>query len=210
MQRQALFCLFLLFLVIPTLQVCGTSTCGSGGSCADASVCATCGTFAGLQSYFYTFDSLCYVNCPAQSYKDAGQGKCFRCSNTCNGCSGSNIDCITCAANNFRVIGSSQCTSTCGDGFYGDSNTFYCTACPQGCSLCSQPSNVECSACTSVAGTQYYRSSTSCVAICPPGTYGGISGSAPTCISCGGNCATCNGSPTFCLTCITGKKLVKG
>ncbi len=151
------------------------------------------------------------MNCPAQSYKDTGQGKCLPCSINCNGCSGSAINCITCQSNYFRVIGSNQCTDNCGNGFYGDSNTVYCTGCPQGCSLCSKPSSsVECAACTSVAGSQYYLSSTSCVAICPPGTYGGTGASGPTCVTCGGYCATCIGTATFCLTCSNSKKLAFG
>lgn len=203
--KASLIILILLTLLPSPTSSCDETVCGVGGTCTGTPTpCTTCGTLSGLQSYLYPTDTQCYVNCPANSYKDINGGTCTLCDGTCNGCSGSSTACKQCASSHFRVIGSSLCTTDCGGGFYGDKNTIQCTACPSGCSGCSMPtSTVECSACSSVAGTQYYLSSTSCVSICPSGEYGSTSGS-PSCQSCTAPCATCSGSATTCLTCSTG------
>ena len=62
-------------------------------------------------------------------------------------------------------------------------------------------STVECGSCTTVGGTQYYLSLTSCVSTCPSGFYG--DSTSKICTVCTSPCATCQGAATTCLTCST-------
>lgn len=204
--------------------IVGQNSCGScpDGQWADSSTtcalcspnCKTCSTSAstctacafsnlGYQLFLHS-DHICYQTCPNNYYGNTGNSQCASCAASCDGCFSSNTNCINCAINNFRVIGSNACTTNCGTGYYGETNTGLCTICPIGCVSCSETTSVvSCSQCTIVAGVQYYLDSGSCKAICPALSFGGFdTNSHPVCKSCDGSCATCNGTAsTNCLTC---------
>ena len=208
---RSIFIGFLLLLAcLPSAEAaCDTTVCGVGGTCQDPNTanttCTSCGTLAGLTSYLYPTNTTCLVNCPTDSWKNTGAGTCDLCDASCNGCSGSIITCLTCSGSYFRKIGSQECTNNCGTGFYGDSNTNHCTACPDGCATCSMPSTtVQCDSCGTVGGVQYYHSNsnTSCVSNCPSGEYG--DGSTFVCTVCSSPCATCQTTGSTCLSCSTG------
>lgn len=157
--KTTLFLLIGLIALLPCARaVCNDTACGIGGACtADPNVCTSCGTLTGLQSYLYPTDTKCYVNCPADSYKNTGNNSCVLCAASCSGCSNSSVTCISCAASNYRKINSYECTTSCGAGYYGDKNTIHCAACPSGCAACTMPTTtVTCSSCTTIGGTQYY------------------------------------------------------
>jgi hypothetical protein len=208
--KHAVFLLLIGLVCLPVvLGACDANVCGVGGNCQDPVSASTtcvvpCGTLSGLQSYLYPTDSKCYVNCPSDSFKNTAGGRCDLCDGSCNGCSGSALTCLSCAANYYRKIGSDECTNACGTGYYGDKLTVQCTVCPNGCATCSMPvSTISCASCTTVGGSQYYLSGTTCVANCPSGTFGDTS-SSPACTACTAPCATCSGSGTACLSCSTG------
>ena len=193
--------------IVQVHSVCNDTACGIGGTCTDPTsapnTCTACGTLTTLQSYLYPTDSLCYTNCPTDSWKNTGAGTCDLCDASCNMCSGAITTCLNCAATYYRIIGSQACTNDCGTGFYGDTGTVHCTVCIDGCATCSMPGGVfQCDTCGTVGGVQYYMSGTSCVSNCPSGMYG--DGSTIGCVSCSSPCATCSGTGTTCLTCATG------
>lgn len=173
--------------------------------------CLSCGIQSGAQSYLYT-DAKCYINCPSLTYKYSLSNTCVDCHASCNGCFDSATSCIACASIYFRVIGSTSCTQTCGIGYYGDTRTDTCTACPIGCAACSMDnSNVlTCSTCNSFAGVQYYLSNSSCLSLCASGTYQGLDTLTNnyTCIACTSPCKTCAGSATYCTSCLTNRLIV--
>ena len=117
-------------------------------------------------------------------------------------------NCLACANTYFRHIGLNSCTQTCGDGYYGESSTSLCTACPVGCSLCAKSgSTITCSACQAVAGVTYFSlNSNSCVSKCPSNQYGNSSNNQ--CTTCDNSCLTCSGGASNnCLTCPLNKYL---
>lgn len=212
--------------------IAGQNTCGNcpGGQWGDTATtcaycspnCKTCSLAAnnctacdfsslGYQLFLHT-DNICYESCPAGFFGNPGTKLCAACDGSCNGCVRSNTNCISCAGGHFRVIGSNACTNSCGSGLYGDTNTNLCTVCPIGCSACSMTnSTLSCSACSMVAGVQYYLdSSNNCVVRCSSLFFGGLNNvSQYACLGCEGTCATCNGTAaTNCLTC-TGTRYLK-
>jgi proprotein convertase subtilisin/kexin type 5 len=194
------------------------STCALCNSncltCATSSThCLSCGILSGAQSYLYS-DNICYINCPTATFKRISDNSCQDCDSSCNGCIDTTTNCIACStsgSNYFRVIGSTACTQNCGNGYYGDTGTLTCTACPIGCSLCSMTSSIlSCSKCNSFAGVQYYLSGNQCVSLCAVGTYQGIDSgnNLTTCINCTGSCSTCAGSGSYCTSCSSGNLIV--
>ena len=192
--------------------ITGTYTCGlcsvncktcSGGN---SSNCGSCGLASnGLQLFLYT-DSRCYSSCPNGFYGSTTNYQCTGCDSTCDGCTLSSTNCIKCASNKFRLIGSNQCGS-CPDGYYGYSITKLCTICPTGCTTCTSPS--ACAGCASVAGLNYYLLNGTCLQICPIKKFGDTSGAAPVCTDCPSTCISCTSS-SVCLTCETGNVLRYG
>lgn len=173
--------------------------------------CLTCGVKSGAQTYLYSTDSVCYINCPSGTFKKSTDNTCSSCDNSCSGCIDTSTYCISCATNYFRVIGSSACTQNCGSEYYGNSVTRTCTACPIGCSTCSMSgSTLSCSECTSFAGVQYYLQGSKCVSLCPAGTFQGTDTNSglTTCISCTLTCKNCAGSATYCTSCDSGHLIV--
>lgn len=104
---------------------------------------------------------------------------------TCEQCN-SNSNCQRCTSTNVA-----QCTS-CYGGNYLNSNSV-CVSCPDGCLECT--SQADCFACD----TGYVPQTTQTVF-----ATNGLSLSPMTCVACESPCATCNGNPKSCLSCVSG------
>ena len=169
-------------------------TCGSG----NATHCLTCGlSTKGIRLFKHT-DNYCYETCPTGFFGNSSTHVCDACDGTCDGCSLSATNCINCAANNYRQIGSNAC-GTCASGLYGDTTTKLCTVCPVGCLTCTSAS--VCASCKAVAGHNHYLSGSSCVEGCPAATFGTTNGTGfLVCEACAAPCATCTAAGV-CLTC---------
>ena len=81
------------------------------------------------------------------------------------------------------------CTTTCDNGYYGNSTTNLCVLCPSVCATCT--ASDTCQSCQSVNGVGYYLSSNTCVIQCPLGQYGKVSDY--TCQPCASGCLACYG-----------------
>jgi hypothetical protein len=143
---------------------------------------------------------------------------CLECSPLCLTCSASNISkCLTCRAQDNRILNSSTNTCDCNSGFMAVSNTSRCSSCHYTCLTCSAAnSNTACLTCEN---TTRVLTGTSCPcktgltdsgqALCYGTTCTALQyiDSTGACASCHYSCATCNITSTRCLTCGAGRTL---
>ena len=180
-----------------------------------ATHCDSCGIIDGIQYYKYS-DNLCYSVCPNGYYGESDSLNCKICDSSCDGCSIIATNCIKCKDSTYFIkVGSNQCTSDCGTGYYGNTNTGKCTVCPIGCNTCSMAANaITCSSCKLIAGINYYLYNGNCYSVCPQTVSNkaqyGITTNL-TCDLCDTSCKTCSGNlATNCLTCPANSYLIYG
>ena len=99
------------------------------------------------------------------------------------------------------------CVKSCGEGFYVDTVTNYCSHCHSTCLSCSGPGAEECLACEDLTNEQYLFHG-SCLAACPDGFTGEKGSNSRYCKSMCENgyyydapSAQCGVCPSSCLTC---------
>lgn len=86
-------------------------------------------------------------------------------------------------------------SSSCPLGTFPDLTTLTCYACVSPCAICSNYS--ICISCVPF----YFLNGTSCLSLCPDGTYVLNSSGIISCIGCNILCATCNSGSTNCTSC---------
>eukprot|EP00750_Incisomonas_marina_P022331 INCI4963.35.p1 GENE.INCI4963.35~~INCI4963.35.p1 ORF type:complete len:236 (+),score=37.08 INCI4963.35:165-872(+) len=77
-------------------------------------------------------------------YFDESDG-CAACSSSCNTCYGDADTCTSCSDAKFLKAGA--CLSSCGEGFFGNSDTWTCEPCHKTCAECTGPLDFECTSC---------------------------------------------------------------
>lgn len=116
-----------------------------------------------------TSDSTCVSACPTGFYSDGTN--CVACDPACATCYGNlKTQCYSCkyngSANYFKEIGVDTCLTTCGSGEFENTTTFTCQLCDFRCTECGT-TGTNCSSCSIIAGTNYYRLGEDCLAVCP-------------------------------------------
>ena len=92
------------------------------------------------------------------------------CDPSCSSCSGgSNTQCSSCNTGYFLQPSSTNCSSTCPLGYYGNTTTSTCTLCDPSCTNCTGGANVQCTVCN--LGYYLQPSSTTCNTTCPSSGY---------------------------------------
>ena len=123
---------------------------------------------------------------------------CAKCDTAlCQTCA-TNTTCAQCVTGAF--LNSTTCLAACPtSGFYADTTTSSCLACPNLCATCTNSTT-----CTSCTGSAALLNNT-CVNICPSGQYIGVyaGDGLNHCLTCPANCTTC-ASATNCYNCLTG------
>ena len=172
--------------------------------------CITCAvvsdncTTVGCPVNLHYLNNSCLTACPTGYYSDANR-QCQTCATGCSSCFGAGASaCTKCKTETgptpYYLKDISTCAAACDNGFYGNSTTNLCVACPAACKTCS--SSTVCSACQSVSGVGYYLNSTICTIQCPLSEYGRVSDY--TCQPCAGGCLSCFGNAlTQCYNCTT-------
>ena len=110
----------------------------------------------------------CVDTCPDGQFSYFIGNSWFQCQNcpdlTCSRCNPTAPSfCLQCASGLFLKLGT--CVSNCGDGFYADTQSFNCVACPQaGCKICSA---TTCSECTAANTYVFSPQNQVCGSFCP-------------------------------------------
>jgi proprotein convertase subtilisin/kexin type 5 len=123
-------------------------------------------------------------------------------------------NCVACKTGYIFVSGTSgACISSCPAGQYSTGTA--CASCHAGCSLCYGSSSTAtvsslCTSCKNDGTDDYFKvvNADACAKACPDGQYQGSV--AHTCSLCDISCATCDTTPTDCLTCKNGYIFVSG
>lgn len=147
-------------------------------TCITCSVTAeNCSTTSCPANFFYLNNS-CLSACPTGYYPDSSR-QCQICATGCSICFASGASsctkCMTLTNNTAYYLKKdlNTCATTCDDGYYGNSTTNLCVACSAACKKCT--SGTVCQSCQSVNGVGYYLNGTSCLIVCPLGSYGLVS-----------------------------------
>lgn len=161
----------------------------------------------------------CVEKCPDRQY--ASVGFCANCDVSCSSCQQNAFNCIECSGGYIRS--GVNCIKSCGQGLYYDSASQTCKSCANGCQTCL--SNSQCTQCFDPALSPVngvcqrvcppganlvgsvctcsigYLHQSSCISTCPIGFYPALD---RTCVMCASPCYACSGSPTSCVSCISG------
>jgi proprotein convertase subtilisin/kexin type 5 len=167
--------------------------------------CQSCANDTAIMYYKDASSTKCASTCPVGQYKSA-DNVCSLCDSFCSTCLGTSINCSACVSPYY--LQSLTCVTTCASNYFSNSTTRLCTLCPTGCLTCTGGTLSACLSCTSITlsnGTlvSYYKqpTGTQCSTTCPnlyfPNTNTNI------CDGCNNGCATCQTTPTNCLTCTT-------
>ena len=153
--------------------------------------------------------SLNCLNCQPGNFLSSSQ--CLPCDSICKTCINSANNCTSCPTESVIYLISTQtpwtCSSTCPDGYYGETSTITCVA----CSNCKtyDLSIKNCTSCDSGKFLISSQTNWTCDTNCPFGYYGDTS--LNTCKICDKNCETCNGSTSaHCITCKSGYYILSG
>ncbi|TFK64336.1 hypothetical protein BDN72DRAFT_963270 [Pluteus cervinus] len=164
--------------------------------------------------------------CPDGSFGDGA--KCTPCASSCRTCTGpTSNDCVACSSGTFMLTvaagatgggGVGVCVSAdgngvCQGGLIADNIKSECDTCGAKCTSCkvpnfnvaSTPDQVQCTGC--LPGSVI--SNGNCVDSCPAGTVVSSQDNL-TCVPCTSPCASCAGSPNFCLSCTGGQLAFEG
>lgn len=136
----------------------GCATCTSSSS----EACTSC--FQGF--YMQPTSNSCRVNCPEAGYwPNPSDNKCAQCNPACTQCTGPEAtSCQTCSPGFFKQPSSTECITSCSQGYYKDNNTNSCSPCSEPCLTCTGASNASCLSCL----PEYFLqgSSTTCLERC--------------------------------------------
>ncbi|KRX06171.1 Insulin-like growth factor binding protein, N-terminal [Pseudocohnilembus persalinus] len=137
----------------------------------------------------FSVNEQCVSNYSQAQFYNTQAGKCENCVNSnCHSCL-DNTSCYNCR---YSTVARQTPECNCPDGYYGDSKSYECLACPAQCAKCS--SNKSCTECKQLDRDSKNNCS------CPAGTYE-LSLLDP-CQSCPDRCQTCTSS-TICKSCFT-------
>lgn len=165
---------------------------------ADLSVCLSCPT---TFPYLNVVDKKCYASCPL-GYSKIGTN-CMPCSANCKYCKDDNVNyCIACEAPTpYLNTLTNTCMATCVSPFFLDPVSQVCTLCntTANCATCSPSNTNYCLSCDSNYPI-FYPTIGFCYAVCPSGSL--YNPSTKQCQQCNQPCATCEGTPDTCTSCI--------
>ncbi|XP_053558467.1 proprotein convertase subtilisin/kexin type 5 isoform X2 [Bombina bombina] len=161
----------------------------------DPTTCTSC-----INGY-YMFESLCYENCPDNTYNKDSEMICIECDFSCFTCT--EDECFWCEEGFFLQDGA--CVSNCGVGFYADDIDRECESCHKSCESCLGPDYDECTACKK----NFPLTNGICIdpsKMQQARTFWNGTGSSEPCDK---SCKTCNGSATACTSCQSGTFLME-
>jgi proprotein convertase subtilisin/kexin type 5 len=93
----------------------------------------------------------------------------------CLTCTGTGTNCNSCTSSTFYISLSHTCTTTCPNGYYGNTSTNICDLCHPFCTVCTGPLSTQCSMCANYSGITFFLSENQCLSICPNGTFANTS-----------------------------------
>jgi proprotein convertase subtilisin/kexin type 5 len=162
--------------------------------------CQACATNYFLMSSTTTCDS----SCPIGYFGDSSLNLCVLCSSPCASCGSSITDCLSCQSSPqqtyLQPLAVHLCLTSCPNNYFPvPSPSNNCQKCPVQCTLCTGPSNTECSACSSGNYLQPAPFTTTCTSTCPLHYY--ANNTLHECAACDGFCLTCGSAATDCLSC---------
>lgn len=198
--------------------VCSTGTYSNGTSCVSCdAACQTCyGPFKttcytcknnGTLNFFKSLSAnTCGASCAAGQYADLPTFACVKCDYRCSSCTGSAINCSSCATvsgvNHYLL--NSACLDVCPVlGYYAVAANNTCQPCATGCKSCVGGLISSCTACLNVGTVAYYlgATDTTCYTTCPDGQFKNDATSPNQCLKCDASCTKCSGTPTNCTFC---------
>lgn len=143
-----------------------------------------------ISSYSY---KQCVLTCPDGffSVEVNSTYRCEKCMGLCLNCL-SSTQCLTCQSPYIYYDIDFQCLLACPSTHY--ELNYVCKLCLAPCMTC-----LDASTCLSCSIGYYYNGT--CLASCPQGTYANTT--AGSCDVCASQCLSCEGSPSFCLTCVS-------
>ena len=170
--------------------------------------CRTCPSTATTQcltcfTNWYLQDSSCVQQC--SEGKILNNGICESCDASCVACSVSATTCTKCGKDGFLFLNplNNQCTNTCPDGYYGNTQDNKCELCDTTKCLTCKDSPTICTSCVS----SKFLVGDACLGGCPALTTI-LDGNK--CIPCNLNCKYCAGTINTCTACEANKKLNLG
>ena len=171
----------------------------TGFSLLECQACNNVTNISGTFVYYLTIgNSICDISCPTGQYiRDGFPNYCQSCSVQCIGCSVTSTNCtesFLCTVGYFFYVPTNSCLLSCPSGFYANSTTKYCVACPGGCALCTAGNLNSCSKCQVDPSTSisYFKEiyMSSCVTVCLDGEYSVPSDNS--CQPCNPSCVLCS------------------
>ena len=113
----------------------------------------------------------CVDNCPNGMYADA-DNICNNCSSSCDTCVESMNNCLSCDENGLTPYYNSDfntCSSSCGSGYYHETDSYLCDLCSSNCLTCSNSAEY-CTSCDT-NGLEPYYFFNACYSDCPQYTF---------------------------------------
>lgn len=156
-----------------------------------ATTCLTCTP----SSYLLEGSCLSASACTGGSLRVASSPRqlCQPCQPPCRTCEELVTACLSCSAGFFVPGAEERCQSGCPARTFPDAKSMTCTACPDGCEVCS-----DLFFCSQCAATYFFNGYT-CLQACPRRFYGDAT--SRTCSSCSPPCFTCFSSAVNCTSC---------
>jgi len=168
-------------------------------TCTSNSSCQSCKSLNGM-AYFLTGSS-CLFSCPQGQYGDVPTLKCLSCAIGCSSCFGGDVNsCSSCKLDSvigvptdfFLIYQTTQCSTVCPPGQYGNTTSHTCMLCNVNCLTCVSTSTT-CQSCGfSSIGANLYLLANQCLLTCPNSYYANTNNYQ--CNSCHRGCALCFGS----------------
>lgn len=169
------------------------------------STCQSCSFVAALNKSFYLKGTECLEDCGDGFFQETGY-VCGQCSGNCVTCRITAESCTLCRQDQPLIYADPAtltCHATCPEGTYLDEEAKICRQCESPCYTCSAKD--ACLSCDRTTPDNlavfFFGAQNQCFEECPAGS---VPTPAKQCDACTSPCATCEGRPDQCLTCVPG------
>lgn len=143
--------------------------------------------------------SNCVSKCLPGYRLDEEERKCVKCPETCQSCSASSDNIVSCNTCRLGLVLSAEgqdCLGHCPTRFFLNPKSRRCEFCDSKCATCTGPLETQCSLCRE--GTFFYQRK--CVSDCPVGYH--PNRRVGECVPCSHGCASCSSDDSKCVKCL--------
>jgi hypothetical protein len=148
--------------------------------------CTSCSSLNGAAVFLQ--NGTCSPGCANGTYPQSSTSNntCLACNAVCLTCFGPlSTNCDSCGNSTTSILfkdpSGPTCRPSCPQGYVGISSSNSCQQCDAGCASCQNATN-DCQQCQKVGNIFYYLYDSSCLMLCPDGTY--KNGSSLSCLNC--------------------------